>query len=144
DVASEVEFASASLLGIEDYATKAAARDLPGRLSVEDMVRIFEAYSEAKTRGRLLDFDDVLLVLARVLAAYPAIAAEIRVQYGPCGVDEFQDVSPLPFDGLSRWRGHRDNLCVVGDSAQTICSYDGADASLLGSLGTSMPEARTI
>ncbi|WP_209325068.1 UvrD-helicase domain-containing protein [Brevibacterium renqingii] len=144
DVASEIEFAAASLLGIEDYATKAAARDLPGQLGVEDMVRIFEAYGEAKTRGRLLDFDDVLLVLSGVLAEYPAIAAEIRDQYRHFVVDEFQDVSPLQFDVLSRWLGPRDNLCVVGDPAQTIYSFAGADASLLGSLNTTMPEARTI
>ncbi|MGC2940004.1 MULTISPECIES: ATP-dependent DNA helicase UvrD2 [unclassified Brevibacterium] len=144
DVASEIEFAAASLLGVEDYATKAAARELPGRLTVEDMVRIFEAYGEAKTRGRLLDFDDVLLVLSGVLAEYPAIAAEIREQYRHFVVDEFQDVSPLQFDVLSRWLGPRDNLCVVGDPAQTIYTFAGADASLLGSLSTSMPEARTI
>ncbi|KHS51832.1 ATP-dependent DNA helicase UvrD2 [Brevibacterium linens] len=144
DVASEIEFAASTLLGVEDYATKAAARDLPGQLSVEDMVRIFEAYGEAKTRGRLLDFDDVLLVLSGVLAEYPAIAAEIREQYRHFVVDEFQDVSPLQFDVLSRWLGPRDNLCVVGDPAQTIYTFAGADASLLGSLSTSMPEARTI
>ncbi|MGC3021550.1 MULTISPECIES: ATP-dependent DNA helicase UvrD2 [unclassified Brevibacterium] len=144
DVASEIEFAAASLLGVDDYATKAAARDLPGQLGVDDMVRIFEAYGEAKTRGRLLDFDDVLLVLSGVLAEYPAIAAEIREQYRHFVVDEFQDVSPLQFDVLSRWLGPRDNLCVVGDPAQTIYSFAGADASLLGSLGTAMPEARTV
>lgn len=144
DVASEIEFAASTLLGVDDYATKAAARELPGRLSVEDMVRIFEAYGEAKTRGRLLDFDDVLLVLSGVLAEYPAIAAEIRDQYRHFVVDEFQDVSPLQFDVLSRWLGPRDNLCVVGDPAQTIYTFAGADASLLGTLSTSMPDTRTI
>ena len=79
--------------------------------------------------------------LSGVLAEYPAIAAEIREQYRHFVVDEFQDVSPLQFDVLSRWLGPRDNLCVVGDPAQTIYSFAGADASLLGSLGTAMPEA---
>lgn len=144
DVASEIEFAAASLLGIDDYATKAASRDLPGQLGAEDMVRIFEAYSEAKTRGRLMDFEDVLLVLDGVLAEYPAIAAEIREQYRHFVVDEFQDVSPLQYDLLSRWLGARDNLCVVGDPAQTIYSFAGADPSLLGTLGASLPTATTI
>ncbi|MGO0603464.1 ATP-dependent DNA helicase UvrD2 [Brevibacterium linens] len=144
DVASEIEYAASSLLGVDDYATKAAARELPGQLGVEDMVRIFEAYGEAKTRGRLLDFDDVLLVLSGVLAEHPAIAAEIRDQYRHFVVDEFQDVSPLQFDVLSRWLGPRDNLCVVGDPAQTIYTFAGADASLLGTLSTAMPDARTI
>lgn len=144
DVASEIEFAAATLLGVEDYAAKAASRDLPGQLGVDDMVRIFEAYSEAKTRGRLMDFDDVLLVLDGVLAEYPAISAEIREQYRHFVVDEFQDVSPLQYDLLSRWLGPRDNLCVVGDPAQTIYSFAGADSSLLGSLGASLPTSTTI
>ncbi|MGO2860068.1 MAG: ATP-dependent DNA helicase UvrD2 [Brevibacterium sp.] len=144
DVASEIEFAAAGLLGVDDYASKAASRDLPGDLGVEDMVRIFEAYGEAKTRGRLMDFDDVLLVLDGVLSEHPEIAAEIREQYRHFVVDEFQDVSPLQYDVLTRWLGPRDNLCVVGDPAQTIYSFAGADASLLGSLSNALPGARTI
>lgn len=144
DVAAEIEFAAASLLGIADYATKAQARELPGDLGVEDMVRIAEAYSEAKTRGRLLDFEDVLLVLDGVLSEYPAIAAEIRQQYRHFVVDEFQDVSPLQFDLLSRWLGPRENLCVVGDPAQTIYSFAGADASLLEALPSTLPSSTTI
>ncbi|RBP66312.1 Rep family ATP-dependent DNA helicase [Brevibacterium sanguinis] len=144
DVAAEIEFAAASLLGVEDYAIRARSRDLPGGLDVEDMVRILEAYSEAKTRGRLLDFEDVLLVLDGVLAEYPDIAAQVRDQYRHFVVDEFQDVSPLQFDLLSRWLGPRDNLCVVGDPAQTIYSFAGADASLLQTLTTAMPTAETI
>ncbi|MCT1551099.1 ATP-dependent DNA helicase UvrD2 [Brevibacterium casei] len=144
DVAAEIEYAAASLLGIEDYAMKAQARELPGDLGVEDMVRIAEAYSEAKTRGRLLDFEDVLLVLDGALAEYPAIAAEVREQYRHFVVDEFQDVSPLQFDLLTRWLGPRENLCVVGDPAQTIYSFAGADASLLESLPSSLSSSTTI
>ncbi|WP_309131652.1 ATP-dependent DNA helicase UvrD2 [Brevibacterium sp.] len=144
DVAAELEYAAASLLGVEDYAIKAQSRDLPGQLGVDDMVRIFEAYSEAKTRGRLLDFEDVLLVLDGVLAEYPDIAAQVREQYRHFVVDEFQDVSPLQFDLLSRWLGPRDNLCVVGDPAQTIYSFAGADSSLLLSMTQAMPTATTI
>lgn len=144
DVAAEVEFAAAGLLGVEDYASRASSRDLPGDLGVEDLVRIFEAYGEAKTRGRLMDFDDVLLVLDGVLSEHPEIAAEIREQYRHFVVDEFQDVSPLQYDVLTRWLGPRDNLCVVGDPAQTIYSFAGADASLLGSLDHSLPGAKTV
>lgn len=144
DVASEIEFAAASLLGVEDYAIKAKSRELPGQLGVEDMVRIFEAYSEAKTRSRRMDFEDVLLVLDGVLSEYPDIAAQIRDQYRHFVVDEFQDVSPLQFDLLSRWLGPRDNLCVVGDPAQTIYSFAGADSSLLTTLQSTLPGSKTI
>ncbi|RAE62310.1 ATP-dependent DNA helicase UvrD2, partial [Burkholderia multivorans] len=73
-----------------------------------------------------------------------AIAAEGREQYRHFVVDEFQEVSPLQFDLLTRWLGPRENLCVVGDPAQTIYSFAGADASLLESLPSSLSSSTTI
>ena len=53
-------------------------------------------------------------------------------------VDEYQDVSPLQEALLNLWRGDRAELCVVGDPAQTIHSFAGAQASYLtGSVNVS-------
>src|SRR5690606_26075955 len=52
-------------------------------------------------------------------------------QYKWFVVDEFQDVSPLQSALLDLWLGGRDEICVVGDPAQTIYSFAGADANYL-------------
>src|SRR5690606_5889985 len=52
-------------------------------------------------------------------------------QYKWFVVDEFQDVSPLQSALLDLWLGGRDEICVVGDPAQTIYSFAGADADYL-------------
>ncbi len=55
----------------------------------------------------------------------------MRRQYKWFVVDEYQDVSPLQSALLDLWLGGRDEICVVGDPAQTIYSFAGADAAYL-------------
>jgi len=78
-----------------------------------------------------MDMEDVLLFAAGVLASDERVAAQVRRQYKWFVVDEFQDVSPLQSALLDLWLGGRNELCVVGDPAQTIYSFAGADATYL-------------
>jgi DNA helicase-2/ATP-dependent DNA helicase PcrA len=75
--------------------------------------------------------EDVLLFAAGLLAEEEAVAAQVRRQYKWLVVDEFQDVSPLQSALLDLWLGGRDEICVVGDPAQTIYSFAGANADYL-------------
>lgn len=144
DVASEIEYAAVSLLGIDDYEQQAHSRELPGGLSPAAVVDIMRGYSELKTERRLLDFEDVLLTLSGALATREDLAATVRSQYRHFVVDEFQDVSPLQYDLLMRWLGERDSLCVVGDPAQTIYSFAGATDRFLLNFGQEFENTTTI
>ncbi|GAA4284067.1 ATP-dependent DNA helicase UvrD2 [Brevibacterium daeguense] len=144
DVSAEIEYAAVSLLGIDDYGRQAVGRELPEGIDAEGMVRVMRAYGDIKTRRRLLDFEDILLVLAGALATREDIAARVHEQYRHFVVDEFQDVSPLQYDLLMRWLGRRDSLCVVGDPAQTIYTFAGATDSFLLRLGSRLPGASRI
>ena len=75
--------------------------------------------------------EDVLLCAAAVLADDEQVAAAVRRQYAWFVVDEFQDVSPLQSALLDLWLGGRNDVCVVGDPAQTIDSFAGASADFL-------------
>ncbi len=72
------------------------------------------------------------------------MAAEVRSQYRHFVVDEFQDVSPVQMALLSQWLGDRDELCVVGDPAQTIYSFAGADPRFLLDFPARFPGTRTL
>jgi DNA helicase-2/ATP-dependent DNA helicase PcrA len=78
-----------------------------------------------------MDMEDVLLCAAALLAEDERVAAQVRRQYSCFVVDEFQDVSPIQVSLLDLWLGGRDSLCVVGDPAQTIYSFAGANARYL-------------
>ncbi|MGH3333496.1 MAG: ATP-dependent DNA helicase UvrD2 [Nocardioidaceae bacterium] len=132
DLASEVEWAKVSNVRPDDYAAVATAR---GRsVSGHDaatVARVFAAYEEVKRDQGRMDMEDVLLCAAALLAEDERVAAEVRRQYKWFVVDEFQDVSPIQASLLNLWLGGRDDLCVVGDPAQTIYSFAGASADYL-------------
>ncbi|WP_235737700.1 ATP-dependent DNA helicase UvrD2 [Nocardioides alcanivorans] len=132
DLASEIEWAKVSNVTPEQYAGIAArgGREVSG-LTADEVSRVFAGYEEAKRLEDRMDMEDVLLLTAAMLADDERVAAEVRRQYRFFTVDEFQDVSPLQVALLDLWLGGRDEICVVGDPAQTIYSFAGADAEHL-------------
>jgi DNA helicase-2/ATP-dependent DNA helicase PcrA len=132
DLASEVEWAKVSNVRPDDYPRVAEAR---GRsvngVDAGTVAHVFATYEDVKRGQGRMDMEDVLLCAAALLAEDERVAAQVRRQYRWFVVDEFQDVSPIQAALLDLWLGGRDSLCVVGDPAQTIYSFAGANASYL-------------
>ncbi|CAN5134956.1 ATP-dependent DNA helicase UvrD2 [soil metagenome] len=145
DLASEIEWAKVSNVGPDSYARVAAARgrDVSGA-SADDVARVFGSYEELKREQGRMDMEDILLFTAGMLADHDDVAAQVRRQYKWFVVDEFQDVSPLQSALLDLWLGGRDEVCVVGDPAQTIYSFAGAEARFLLDFGVKFPDATTV
>ncbi|MFC7496938.1 MULTISPECIES: ATP-dependent DNA helicase UvrD2 [unclassified Nocardioides] len=145
DLASEIEWAKVSNVHPDDYARLARTRGraVSGQ-DHETVARIFASYEEVKRAQGRMDMEDVLLLTAGLLDGDERVAAQVRRQYKWFVVDEFQDVSPLQWALLRLWLGGRDELCVVGDPAQTIYSFAGADARYLRDFRTEFPDAVSI
>ncbi|WP_166845995.1 ATP-dependent helicase [Isoptericola sp. BMS4] len=128
DLSSEVEWAKVSLVTAEDYVRAALADDRPAPSGYDHqtVARLITAYEDVKTERGVIDFEDVLLMLADMLGSHPHVADQVRSQYRHFVVDEYQDVSPLQQFLLDQWLGGRRELCVVGDPSQTIYSFTGA------------------
>jgi DNA helicase II / ATP-dependent DNA helicase PcrA len=132
DLASEIEWAKVSNVHPDDYARVAGqrGRTVTGQ-DPETVGRVFSSYEEVKRGQGRMDMEDALLLTAGMLADDERVAAQVRRQYKWFVVDEYQDVSPLQSALLDLWLGGRDELCVVGDPAQTIYSFAGANADYL-------------
>ncbi len=145
DLASEVEWAKVSNVHPDDYARVATARgrSVTGH-DADTVARVFGAYEEVKRGQGRMDMEDVLLLTAGMLAEDERVAAQVRRQYKWFVVDEFQDVSPLQSALLDLWLGGRDELCVVGDPAQTIYSFAGANASYLREFAAKYPRTTSV
>ncbi|OBK89133.1 ATP-dependent DNA helicase [Mycolicibacter heraklionensis] len=146
DVAGEIEWAKASLIGPEQYPAAVAAdgRDIP--LDAAKLAEVYAGYEALKARGEvaMLDFDDLLLHTAAAIENDAAVAAEFRDRYRCFVVDEYQDVTPLQQRVLSAWLGERDDLTVVGDANQTIYSFTGASPRYLLDFTRRFPEAALV
>jgi len=128
DLAAEVEWAKVSLVAADDYPRVAleAGRGEVAGADAGAVARLIAAYEDVKTERGVMDFEDVLLLLAAMLAEDRSVAQTVRDQYRHFVVDEYQDVSPLQQYLLDQWLGGRHEVCVVGDPAQTIYSFAGA------------------
>ena len=147
DLAGEIEWAKASLIGPEEYsaAVAAAGRDTP--MDAEKIAGVYAAYEALKVRDEsvtLLDFDDLLLHTAAAIENDGVVAEEFRDRYRCFVVDEYQDVTPLQQRVLSAWLGDRDDLTVVGDPNQTIYSFTGASPRFLLDFSRRFPDATVV
>jgi DNA helicase II / ATP-dependent DNA helicase PcrA len=132
DLAGEIEWAKVSNVRPDDYPRVATAKGREtAAADAATVARVFASYEEAKREAGRMDMEDVLLCAAAILTEDDRVAAEVRRQYHHFVVDEFQDVSPIQAALLDLWLGGRDDLCVVGDPAQTIYSFAGATARYL-------------
>jgi DNA helicase II / ATP-dependent DNA helicase PcrA len=145
DLVSEISWAKVSNVSPEDYPRLAAQHNRQlASYDPETVSRVFASYENAKRdRGRI-DFEDILLCAAALMSEHAEIAETIRRTYRHLVVDEYQDVSPLQEALLNLWRGNRAELCVVGDPAQTIHSFAGAQAGYLTGFGQRFPDATVI
>ena len=145
DLAGEVEWAKVSNVRPDDYVSVADAR---GRsvsgVDAASVARVFASYEEVKREQGRMDMEDVLLCAAALLAEDERVAAQVRRQYKWFVVDEFQDVSPIQSALLDLWLGGRNDLCVVGDPAQTIYSFAGASSTYLRDFGRRFPDTTAL
>ena len=145
DLAAEVEWAKVSMLTPETYAAAARreSRD-PAGLDATAMARLLQAYEEVKAERGVIDFEDVLLLTVGILAEREDIARVVRSQYRNFVVDEYQDVNALQQRLLDLWVGERDDVCVVGDAAQTIYSFTGATPRHLLEFPRRYPQSQVV
>ena len=145
DLVSEIAWAKVSNVGPDDYARLARHHERNvASIDPETVQRIFTGYEHVKRdRGRI-DFEDILLCTAAMLSDYEEVADTVRRTYRHLVVDEYQDVSPLQEALLTLWRGAGQELCVVGDPAQTIHSFAGAQPEFLTGFARRFPGASVL
>ena len=149
DVAGEIEWAKVIGLAPDEYIRAVDDYARPIRISnnkvdATQIARVYEAYESLKKQERAIDFEDVLLLTVGMLEEEREVRDRVRDQYRYFTVDEYQDVSPLQQRLLDLWIGKRDDICVVGDPAQTIYSFAGASPTFLLNFTHKYPNAEVI
>ncbi|MEO5588590.1 MAG: ATP-dependent helicase, partial [Gemmatimonadaceae bacterium] len=94
---------------------------------LEDFAKIFADYTVRKQDRNLVDYDDLLLFWALMLEASPELAGRICGLYDHVLVDEYQDTNVLQARILRGLCRTHTNITVVGDDAQSIYSFRGAN-----------------
>ena len=144
DIASEIEWAKVSQVAPSDYIDEISKRMQKPRVLPEQMVQIYTAYETVKKQELAIDFEDVLLLCAAMLEEEREVRERVQDQYRYFTIDEYQDISPVQQRLINAWLGKRDDICVVGDPAQTIYSFAGATPVFLNTFTQRFPDAEVI
>jgi DNA helicase-2/ATP-dependent DNA helicase PcrA len=150
DIAGEIEWAKVLEISPDNYhdsaiENKRSVKFANSKSESENfgmIAQVYEAYESLKRQERALDFEDVLLLTVGMLEEDRSVRERIRDQYRYFTVDEYQDVSPIQQRLLNLWLGNREEICVVGDAAQTIYSFAGATSNFLLNFKNRFPNAQ--
>ncbi len=93
----------------------------------EDLAQLQQRYAAYKAEQQLLDYDDLLLHLRRLLLEAEPVRQRLGQQYRYLMVDEYQDTNRLQAEIVRLLACGHDNVMAVGDDAQSIYSFRGAD-----------------
>ncbi len=96
---------------------------------LDKLSAIQKAYAERKRKNNLMDFDDLLVHLAALLERDEKVRERLANQFRYILVDEYQDTNKLQATIIRLLSSKHHNLLVVGDDAQSIYSFRGADIS---------------
>jgi len=103
-------------------------RDYPHLLdSLEDLLRLYDRYADYKIKQTMLDYDDLLIKLRDLLTDNAAVRRRLSETYRFIMVDEYQDTNYLQAEIIRLLADAHDNVAVVGDDAQSIYSFRGAN-----------------
>ncbi|MCU0453955.1 MAG: ATP-dependent helicase [Bacteroidetes bacterium] len=121
------------------------ARDYPPFLDLEaDITQLFKAYVVYKRENNLMDYDDLLVHLARLLQERPEVRKALNDQYAYVMVDEYQDTNRVQAEIVRGLAGERRNVMVVGDDAQCIYSFRGSTIRNILSFPEEYPGCKVI
>ncbi|MET0501765.1 MAG: ATP-dependent helicase [Candidatus Binatia bacterium] len=120
-------------------------REYPHLLdSLDDLLRLYHRYVDYKTTKTLLDYDDLLTKLRDLLGTGEEVSLRLSERYQFIMVDEYQDTNQLQAQIIRLLAATHDNVAVVGDDAQSIYSFRGANFRNIMDFPNAFPGTRII
>ena len=110
----------------------------------EQVADIYRLYQQRLVEASAMDFDDLLMVTVEVFAAFPDVLEHYQQRFRYVLVDEYQDTNRAQYVLVKQLTASHGNLCVVGDSDQSIYKFRGADIRNIRDFEKDYPDARVI
>lgn len=109
---------------------------------LDSIDRVARRYAERKKEGNLMDFDDLLTNVLLLFSTHPRVREHLAEQFQYILVDEYQDTNAIQAAMVLAFGSHHRNMLVVGDDAQSIYSFRGADIANILDFEKLFPDAK--
>jgi DNA helicase-2/ATP-dependent DNA helicase PcrA len=105
---------------------------------------LFEMYSKRCFNASAMDFDDILYYTWKLFQDHPDVLYKYQNKFKYIMVDEFQDTNYVQYVIVRKLSAQHQNICVVGDDAQSIYAFRGANIQNILNFEKDYPELRTF
>jgi DNA helicase-2/ATP-dependent DNA helicase PcrA len=139
-----ISMAKSALYTPEAYCESAEIQEQDRRANKPLIGEIFKTYNSRLKRANAMDFDDILFNTNVLLHDFPDILYKYQKHFEYILVDEYQDTNYAQYLIIKRIAAMRENICVVGDDAQSIYGFRGANIQNILNFKIDYPEHKLI
>jgi DNA helicase-2/ATP-dependent DNA helicase PcrA len=125
-VYNRISSAKNALVGAEDYMNDWMLQQEDARANRPQLGAIYDAYSKRCFKNGAMDFDDLLFLMYKLLKNFPDALSKYQRKFKYIMIDEYQDTNTAQYEIIKLLGAMHENVCVVGDDAQSIYSFRGA------------------
>lgn len=125
-VYNRISSAKNALVTAREYAESPALMQEDMRANRPAIAQIYDAYVKRCFKNGAMDFDDLLLKFYELLRDVPDARNKYQDKFRYILIDEYQDTNPAQYEVIKILGSRYENVCVVGDDAQSIYSFRGA------------------
>jgi DNA helicase-2/ATP-dependent DNA helicase PcrA len=133
-----------NLITVKAYFNNPELIENDERANMKHMGAIYQKYVDACYRNGAMDFDDLLLRTNELLTRFPEVLAKYQDRFRYILVDEYQDTNHSQYLIVKALASKFENICVVGDDAQSIYSFRGANIFNILNFKKDYPDAVTV
>ena len=143
-VLSRISAAKSSLYSPEDYANDPEIQETDRKSNKPLIAQLFKLYNERLHRANAMDFDDILYFTNILLRDNPDVLYKYQNHFKFILVDEYQDTNYAQYLIVKRIAALFENICVVGDDAQSIYAFRGANIQNILNFKNDYPDYKLI
>ena len=118
--------------------------DLSKEFENEDVIRVYEKYQQTLFKNNRLDFDDLLMLTVHLFEKHPDVLSFYQNKFQYIHIDEYQDTNHAQYKIVKLLAEKFRNICVVGDSDQSIYSWRGANIGNILSFESDYKDATVV
>ena len=141
-VLNRISMAKSNLLSAQEYADNAEIQAADRTAGKPRIAEIFAAYNIRLKNADAMDFDDLLYYMNVLLRDFPDMLYKYQNRYNYILVDEYQDTNYVQYQIVRKLAALNENLCVVGDDAQSIYAFRGANIQNILNFRRDYPNAK--
>ncbi|MCD6110041.1 UvrD-helicase domain-containing protein [bacterium] len=135
---SHISSAKSELIGPKQYS------GMVGNYFTERVAEVYKPYQEALKANNAMDFDDLLAKTVELFKNNPDVLDYYQEKFRFISIDEYQDTNRAQYEIVKMLAEKYRNICVIGDSDQSIYSWRGADIRNILDFEKDYPDAKVI